>query len=208
MKNEVFKKTVLLSLLGHLTVFSIFSFSFGARLPQARYPNVSFWGQLLQGHQFSSNITAVSPAHTQIFLNRKPDTTGLDKVNKVAILTQPAYFKPQLSPVADSKETFIAKIAPLKPSYIRREPAIVFHPVLPYDFNFYFKDRQVAHVELMFKITPLKTGSSIMVKRNISSGNLEVDLLSLRYISRYLFMQQKSITATDWRPVKIDLSAK
>lgn len=208
MKNRLFKKSVLLSVLGHLTVFSIFSLSFGMRIPQAQYPNVSFWGQLLQGHQFSSNITVVSPAHTQIFLNRKPDTRGLDKVSKVAILTQPAYFKPQLSPAVDTKETFIAKLAPLKPSYIKREPAIIFHPVLPYDFNLYFKARQVAHVELMFKITPLKAGSSIMVKRNISSGNLEVDLLSLRYISRYLFMQQKSITATGWRTVKIDLSAK
>jgi hypothetical protein len=48
--------------------------------------------------------------------------------------------------------------------------------------------------------------NSILVKRRISSGNLEADLLSMRYISRYLFMQQRGFVPNKWQTVKIDLS--
>jgi hypothetical protein len=87
-----------------------------------------------------------------------------------------------------------------------RPAAIVFHPVLPYSFSLYFKDRQVAHVELIYRLQPEGGQGSIAVKRKISSGNLEVDLLSMRYIRRYLFIQQAA--KNDWQTVKIDLSAK
>lgn len=209
MKNKFIKKTVLISLLGHLTVFSIFSFSFGFKFPQAQYANISFWGQLLEGYQFSSNAAVISPAHSVIFFNRKPDTKELDKISKVAIMTQRSYFKPQATLAYNAdKEAFVLKPEPPKLFLTRKEPAIIFHPLLPYDFTLYFKDRQVAHVELMYKVMPHLEGASAMIKRKISSGNLEVDLLSLRYISRYLFMQHKGIIAVDWRTVKIDLSKK
>ncbi|MEK6727652.1 MAG: hypothetical protein AABY28_03120 [Candidatus Omnitrophota bacterium] len=209
MKNKFLKKSVFISLLGHLTVLGIFSFSFGVRLPQAQYTNISFWGQLLQGYQFSSNTTVISPAHSVIFFNRKPDTKELDKISKVVIMTQRNYFKPQAALAYNTdKEAFILKPDPPKLFLTGKEPAIIFHPILPYDFTLYFKDRQVAHVELMYKVMPQLEGITAMIKRKISSGNLEVDLLSLRYISRYLFMQHKGIIAVDWRTVKIDLSKK
>lgn len=196
-----------ISLLGHLTVFSIFSLSFGARLQQAQYTNISFWGQLLQGYQFSSNTAVISSAHSVIFFNRKPDTKELDKISKVRIMTQRSYFKPKATLVYNAdKVAFILKPEPPKLFLTGKEPAIIFHPVLPYDFTLYFKDRQVAHVELMYKVMPQLEGITAMIKRKISSGNLEVDLLSLRYISRHLFMQHKGIIAVDWRTVKIDLS--
>ena len=39
-------------------------------------------------------------------------------------------------------------------------------------------------------------------------GNLEADLVCMRYVSHYLFMQQEKITPGIWHTVKIDLSAK
>jgi len=47
-----------------------------------------------------------------------------------------------------------------------------------------------------------------VIKRKISSGNLEVDLLTMRYIGHYLFIQQKRFTPNNWQTVKIDLSEK
>lgn len=124
-------------------------------------------------------------------------------------MTHRDYFKPQAALAYNAdKEAFILKPDPPKLFLTRKEPAIIFHPVLPYDFTLYFKDRQVAHVELMYKVMPQLEGITAMVKRKISSGNLEVDLLSLRYINRYLFMQHTGIIAVDWRTVKIDLSKK
>ena len=88
----------------------------------------------------------------------------------------------------------------------RRTQEILFHPLLPYSFPLYFKDRQVAHVELLFKILQDKLRSYILVKRKISSGNLEVDLLSVRYISHYLFLRQAAFAPGAWQVVKVDLS--
>lgn len=208
MKNKLLKKTVFISLLGHLTVFSIFSFSFGDRLPQAQYTSISFWGQILQGSQFNAASAALSPARNVISFHRR-ETKGLDKISKVALMTQRAYFKPQGHLEYNTeKAAFILKPEPQKLILSANEPAIIFHPLLPYDFTLYFKDRQVAHVELMYKLIPQLEASAVIVKRKISSGNLEVDLLSLRYISRYLFIQQKATMAVDWRTVKIDLSKK
>jgi len=99
----------------------------------------------------------------------------------------------------------------LIPRYVaseRKEPAIMFYPRLPYHFALYFKDRQTAHIELSFQVTSAGKRNSIMIKRKISSGNLEADLLSMRYISHYLFIQQAKGVANKWQTVKIDLSAK
>jgi hypothetical protein len=82
----------------------------------------------------------------------------------------------------------------------------MFYPRLPYHFALYFKDRQTVHIELMFQVISGAQRNSILVKRRVSSGNLEADLLSMRYISRYLFIQQRGFAPNKWQTVKIDLS--
>ncbi|MGE5197021.1 MAG: hypothetical protein ACM3IL_00745, partial [Deltaproteobacteria bacterium] len=72
----------------------------------------------------------------------------------------------------------------------------------------YFKDRQAAHIELMFNVLPDGKSNSMDIKRKISSGNLEVDLLTMRYLSHYLFIQQAGFPANKWQTVKIELSPK
>ncbi len=133
----------------------------------------------------------------------------LNKVSKEPFLSARYYLKPSI-PLAfnTEKEVFKEKIAPLAFSLKRKEPQIIFHPLLPYSFTLYFKDRQVAHVELMFNLSSSGLHNSIEIKRKISSGNLEVDLLSKRYIGHYLFIQQARFTPNRWQSVKIDLSAK
>lgn len=208
MKEKFLRKSVIISLLGHFTVFSIFSFSFGPSMLKGQYPNVSFWGRLLEGYKFKSS-GIIKQAPNRLSFSRKPDTEALDKVNRVAKLTSQAYFKPQLSlGISAKKEIFFPRQEFPKPRSSHKEQAVIFYPPLPYNFTLYFKDRQVAHVELMFKGAYEKKSGFFAVKRRVSSGNLEVDLLSMRYISRYLFIQRNNITAADWRTVKIDLSAK
>ena len=40
------------------------------------------------------------------------------------------------------------------------------------------------------------------------SGNLEADLLSMRYINHYLSVQQQMFPVNKWQVVKIELSAQ
>jgi predicted transcriptional regulator len=84
----------------------------------------------------------------------------------------------------------------------------MFYPQLPYYFQIYFKDRQRARIELMFNVVDQDNKNIVMVKRKISSGNLEADLLSMRYIGHYLSIQQAGLPKNNWQSIKIELSAK
>jgi hypothetical protein len=90
----------------------------------------------------------------------------------------------------------------------RKDSSIMFHPLLPYQLQLYFKDRQAVHIELQFKIEPGMGRRSIAIRRKISSGNLEADLLSIRYMQHYLFIQQARFSPDTWQTVKIDLTTK
>ena len=203
------KKTMIVSIIGHITVFSIFGFSFGNRIPRIEYASVSFWGQFLGSCQVSQPTATSRINQIKEFFNRKPDTSALDTISRESIFLSRYYSKPPITLAFNSeKEAFIEKPEKLLFLPKRAQPSIIFHPLLPYGFTLYFKDRQVAHVELMFKITSEGERSSILLKRKISSGNLEVDLLVMRYIGRYLFIQRSNMPANNWQIVKIDLSAE
>jgi hypothetical protein len=201
-----FRKTIFISLLGHLAAFSIFSFSFGRIFPNADYGNLSFWGQILSGPQvnpqgLTNNLTKklFSFSRRDIPLKAEPISLQINNWHKKPLI-------PLSTGIKESAPMPKAQLSSTLAS--RKEPAIIFYPLLPYSFMLYFKDRQIAHVELNFKIEREGAKNSIAVKRKISSGNLEVDLLCQRYISHYLFLQQARFSPGSWQAVKIDLSAK
>jgi len=207
MIGPLFKKTIFFSILGHLAAFGIFSFSFGPAAPRMNYAPVSFWGRILPGSELiSKNLGAIKTVKP--FLARAPDLCS-DKTEKIRPALADLYLKPPLAlELNNEKIAFKEKIPPITVIKKRKEQAIMFHPVLPYHFLLFFNDRQAVHVELMFNIISRDNMNSIVVKRKISSGNLEADLLSMRYISRYLFIEQAGFMANNWQTVKIDLSAK
>lgn len=206
--NSHLAKSIFISALGHLTLFSIFTVSLGGRIAKADYTCVSFLGQLLRNSQvvYSENkIETLFNRHLSsgYYLNTirqiprsKANTAlsgGLKPIVYSVFNTEKMIFKPKLNLVAPKK---------------REEPSILFHPLLPYGFKLYFKDRQVAHVELLFNIVSDGRGNSTVIKRKISSGNLEADLLIMRYISHYLFIEKVRFSPDKWQTVKIDLSAE
>ena len=206
--NSIFKKTVFISLLGHITVFSIFSFSFGDRFFRADYTNVSFRGAILRSYDLISSHAFTRPDIKKLFLKRT-DISTLDNKNRTFPLISSYYLKPGVKLVFNQdKIIFRQKPAVTLPVTRRKESIIMFHPVLPYNFLLYFKDRQVVHIELMFNLISSGQTHSIVIKRKISSGNLEADLLSMRYISHYLFIQQARFLKNNWQTVKIELTPK
>lgn len=207
MKNQNFKKTLIFSLLSHITVFSIFSLSFGSRFPNTNLIPVNFWGQMGKIELGKPPYTAIKGIK-EIFM-KLPDMPKPQIASQEAGLLADYHLKPAL-PLSfnKEKEIYFKKSGAFPYPLRKKEPVIIFHPFLPHNFSLYFKDRQVAHVELMFNIVPKDEYSSILIKRKITSANLEVDLLSMRYIGHYLFIQQANFTPNFWQTVKIDLSAK
>ncbi len=82
--------------------------------------------------------------------------------------------------------------------------SIMFYPPMPYHFLLYFKDRQTAHMEVAFYISP--EGRVSGLKRKISSGNPEVDLLIMRNLTHFLNLCRTNFALDSWQTVKIDLS--
>jgi hypothetical protein len=205
---ESFKKTIFISAIGHLAVFSLFSLSFSNKIPNADY-TIFFWGQFLRNSQVSQPVLNKAELFKNLFM-RKPDTLTLDKLPKDSDFSLSRFYAKPALPIYYKTEKAVFIEQPLSPLQFpkRPQPQIIFHPVLPYEFSLYFRDRQIAHVELMFKTVPTPVRNSILIKRKISSGNLELDLLTLRYIGHYLFIQPMRPVSDNWQTVKIDLSAK
>jgi hypothetical protein len=88
----------------------------------------------------------------------------------------------------------------------RKDSSIMFYPLLPYQFEIFFKDRQAANIKISFRTFPGGSRDSLEVKRSVSSGNLEADLLSLRYMYNYLTMQNADLVQDAWQSVTIELS--
>lgn len=204
-----FKKTIIISTLSHLAIFCIFGISFGRIVPKVNYGNLSFWGQVLNNSQVSKPVSTVKGLPYSVISHSSRDYLSSISNPQEPYLWSGGFVKPSSTLESNSKKAvFIEKFNIQIPQARKIKPAIIFHPLLPYSFSIYFKDRQIAHVELMFKTTNVERINPIIIKRRISSGNLEVDLLCKRYIERYLFMHRYTQAInSNWQTVKIDLQA-
>lgn len=212
MSNTISRQAIFISVLGHVTLFSMFSLSFGPKIPVVNFTNVSFWGEILRSSDFINNRD-FGIGIKKTWFAAKSEILVLDKINREnqsgyrPMLSNDWQIKPLVSLApAQGKIELAQKVTPIPFITQARQQALMFYPRLPYRFALYFKDRQTVHIELMFEVALTDKVKSLLVKRKISSGNLETDLLSMRYISRYLFMQQAAFSPNKWQTVKIDLS--
>lgn len=119
-----------------------------------------------------------------------------------ASLNMVSFEKPAPFSLSEYKIIFFEPIYISKPQEF--DSSIMFHPTMPYHFLLYFKDRQTAHVEVDFYISD--EGEITRIKRRISSGNPEVDLLIMRNLVRFINLCKTNFALGSWRTLKIDLS--
>ncbi len=206
--SNSFQKTVFISLLGHLALFGIFSFSFGNRMPRLNYAEVSFLGSVLGSRDLVNSSFGSKPAKAIFNLPQRALPIKETAIDYPDVFRQ--YYKPPVTlPFSQDKIVPVKSLLPFSFNRKVNKPVVMLYPQLPYHFLIYFKDRQSAHMELLFNVAPRgRAPNNVMIKRSISSGNLEVDLLAMRYIGHYLFIQQGHFLPDNWQTVKIDLSAK
>jgi hypothetical protein len=206
--TPVFKKTIFISVCWHLAVFNVFSFTFGTRLDKIGLAQVSFLGSFLNKADLESRIFDLTGIK-KVF-NRSLEAPSQDQAGKDYAAVFAERLKPQFAmPFTSQKTDFLPQPAVLAFREKRAEPVVMLYPSLPYNFLLYFKDRESVHIEVMFNIAPgANKTNTLLIKRKISSGNLEADLLSMRYIGHYLSIQQLRFPTNGWQELKIDLSAK
>ena len=209
MTGTIFKKTICLSLLGHIAVFTLFSLSFGRKMRYANYSEVSFWGSVLLSSELVMNRRfSGQPASKEAFI-KKADLILFANPSQDSPRLFNHYVKPQLALLpAENKPPFRQAASLTTPPGAKKEPSVTLYPNLPYSFLLYFKDRQIVHIELMFNIISDGKTKSIAVRRKIASGSLEADLLSMRYMNHYLFLQQSRFMPNRWQTVRIELSPR
>ncbi|MDD5566203.1 MAG: hypothetical protein PHG31_04880 [Candidatus Omnitrophica bacterium] len=200
------RSSLFISLIGHLAVWGIFSFSFGEPLQKPIHTPVFFWGQLLQGRDMQSDFFAASLPAIQI---KKQEGARLLFKKPSAVSTEPQayYLKPSAGLIApSSKLDFMPRATVGSYPYGKQDAMIMLHPILPEYFMLLFQDRQVVNIGLEFKIITSKKRNYTILKRKISSGNLQADLLTMRYISHYLFIQGERFHQDSWQTISIELS--
>ena len=171
------------------------------------FTSVSFLGAVLSPVDFRVSH-ATAKTEPQVF-KRPLKISPLVKVKRQADALSFAYIKPQRMLAFGLEKHVFPPKSSLVPPGLKESPSVVMlYPPLPQHFLLYFKDRQSVHIELMFNLTWRGSSRAVITNRKISSGNLEVDLLSKRYLDHYLFVQQGVFPAGAWQTVKIDLSAK
>ncbi len=206
--TAISKRSFLFSVFGHVFLFVVLSVSFGEKFFPVVPPGVYFWGDLLTRDDLSakSNLKQFDPKDNFI------PHPAIPKVSAKIDFTLPlsgSALKPAVAVSAYGQKSFLP--IPVKAGQVpveKRGAVVMLYPSLPYKFNLYFKDRQVAHVELEYKIVSTGKTSAVMLRRKISSGSLEADLLCMRYIYHYLSMQKDRLTADKWQSVKIELELK
>jgi hypothetical protein len=206
MINRLLRRTVLFSFFSHLALFGIFGFTFANRSPGVTGPDIYFWGESL----WSADLTPSPELNLGVSRRAVIRESALSPNKEIpAFDNSLPVLKPQVVVAFNRQKTDLDReeLAWIKPPKLK-EPVIIFHPSLPHDFSLYFSDRQVAHVELDFRIAPHEELRPVLVKRKISSGNLEVDLLIQRNIEHYLFIQESRFAPGKWQTVKIDLTGE
>ncbi|MFA6217216.1 MAG: hypothetical protein WDL87_06170 [Candidatus Omnitrophota bacterium] len=202
-------KTILISFLGHAALFGVFSFTFGNRLADSRRPDVNFLGSILLAPDIAiSNDYRYESVTESIFL-KKISSSFLKKSRDGLRIQALGEIKPSLSAgILVKKSNYFYHASSTTGMHIPKDSVIMFYPLLPQHFTLYFQDRQSAHIELLCIAGMDQKPSSTIIKRKISSGNLEVDLLAMRYIGHYLFIQQNHFQEGTGQTIKIDLSTE
>ncbi len=201
MMRSLFNTSLAISLATHFCVAGILCVSFGRTFLPPQYGELLFLGRLMKPFDLdvssrSGNILPKNIDRSLLGAAQSPVEYDLVHYAQKPSLDIAGYRqKGNYAPLPDIK----------KPVALQRDSVVMLYPQLPYNFLLYFKDRQQVHIELMFKVDSFGKYNAITVMRKISSGNLDVDLLSMRYIDRYLFMQQARLSSGKWQTVKIDL---
>ncbi|HOW42668.1 MAG TPA: hypothetical protein PLF03_03285 [Candidatus Omnitrophota bacterium] len=195
------------AILGHCVALGLFIFSFpGGQLREGLQPALAplvYCGLLAVKPALQPQSAVIAAGRA---LQAHPADMAALARSREGFVRREYYYKPVAEELQAEKKLFLERAPVFNTLPQQREPVLLFHPLLPYQLQLYFKDRQDVHIELQFKIHETLNRNAIEIKRKVSSGNIEADLLSLRYISHYLFIQKGGFQTNRWHPVKIDLS--
>lgn len=213
-----FKAAIFISLMWHVVCFSSVELTFGKKVTESNFEltKIFFLGPILQTPLETLSLTGQkADYYPQSAQQTKTSAVDRLKARNLVNMLKPGFSearglisenillkKPPTLILTESKTAYFKSTPPVKIK--KADSSIMFYPPMPYHFLLYFKDRQVAHMEVAFYISP--DGKIAGLKRKISTGNPEVDLLIMRNLSHFLNLCKSNFSLSSWQTVKIDLS--
>ena len=210
-RNAGLQFAVVVSLFCHIFFFRSIEFTFDQKLSKegSEPSKISFLGPILQGQEHevdyysqSGRVSNSATSRSRLNAMLHTDTFTLGLESSPIYELSPDFKKPHLVNMIDNKVAY-SQVS-IAPKAKKTESSIMFYPTMPYHFLLYFKDRQTAHMEVDFYIS--SKGKVIDLKRKISSGNPEVDLLIMRNLAHFLNVCRSNFALSSSRTVKVDLS--
>lgn len=195
-----------LSLCGHLLGLAFIKPIMGEGSLKLKGLKIFFLGSLLSQDEVNIKKDNYS------FFKTEPDSDKRIFLNLRMSWLQPAYrnmeflefkFRRPLFDLSIFNQRQIPYFQP-QACFLKKEASLIFSPYIPYSFLLYFKDRQKAYLEFLFYIS--KEGRLNSINRRISSGNLEIDLLVMRHITRSLYLIRNSFPSESSQIVKVEFS--
>jgi len=203
--NAGLKFALIVSLACHVVCFRGVDFTFGKKLDAQSLKafKIFFLGSILGGEDSlqseSDSPVGMDKLTQRLFLNmlQVQPLPGYEFTSQ-----KQAPEKLSLMKLTQEKISYYKPCAPAQRKEI--EPSVMFYPSMPYHFLLYFKDRQTAYMEVDYYISA--HGKVMGIKRRVSSGNPEVDLLIMRNLVQFLELYKSNLVLDSWQTVKIDLS--
>ncbi|MBL7081974.1 MAG: hypothetical protein ISS44_05365 [Candidatus Omnitrophica bacterium] len=199
------KSAVFISLIWHIFCFNSLEFTFNHKQIKGdlEFSKIFFLGSILQRIDYRPKSLSRVTSGPQFFRSTIKSSTGKEVMLR-PFISQPSseFKKPHPVNLTDHKIGYFPLLS--APEIKKVDSSIMFYPPMPYHFLLYFKDRQTAHMEVAFYISP--KGKVAKIRRKISSGNPEVDLLVMRNLVHFLNLCKSNFALGSWQTVKIDLS--
>ena len=192
-----------ISIICHIFCFNNIELTFNNNLAEgsSEPSKIFFLGPILQKQGFHPQSTRKAECPINM-LNIRTFTDILRTKSSSVYKLDSDFKKPPLINAFDNKIVYLKP--PQAPNIKEAKSSIMFYPPIPYHFLLYFKDRQTAHMEAVFYIST--QGKVAEIKRKISSGNPEVDLLIMRNLTHFLNACKSRFVLDSWQTVKVDLS--
>ena len=218
--NGGFSKIFSLSLAGHVLVLGIIGVSFTRRSNLER-PVIYFGPGLLRKYDLEKPAQVLAKRKLNIaagrgagimagrfkFMRLRPENPIFQAANERRARQDFFYAgKPPAVYTSDDRKALSRFASGIPPWDASGNNPVFMYPVLPEHLLIYFRDREKVHIELSFRIVSRNGIEQIEVKRKISSGSLEMDLLVLRQVNQYLLLQHNFFPLNIWQTVKIDFS--
>lgn len=201
------KSAVFISLLLHIVCFSGVELTFGKRYGLEKnfeFTRIFFLGPILQeAEYYPESIQHADSSAGRLIARNLVNNLKPGSPETHGFVSSSIFFeKPPVLTLIDNKLVFFKPTPSMKAK--KEDTSIMFYPPMPYHFLLYFKDRQVVHMEAAFYISP--EGKIAGLKRRVSTGNPEVDLLIMRNLAHFLNLYKSNFTLNSRHTVKIDLS--